>query len=43
MMKLIMIDHIGGIKMTLIPIVALGNTSNRLWLAALPILPELRF
>ena len=43
MMKWIMIDPIGGIKMTLIPMVALDNTSNRLWLAALPILPELRF
>ena len=43
MMKLIMIDHIVGIKMILIPMVALDNTSNRLWLAALPILPELRF
>ena len=41
--KWIMIDPIGGIKMTLIPMVALDNTSNRLWLAALPILPELRF
>ena len=43
MMKLIMIDHIVGIKMILIPIVALDNTLDRLGLAALPILPELRF